>query len=205
MCRWISGNFSLRVEFITLERLHDAQKIGASFPQVLPVVIFVRKHYFSIPPNTFIAMHKFEVYSLNHAGRGFTHLDWIGPGNAAPLYLQRGHGFGNFFGRLFRWVRHLLWRGPVLCVARRCVQEARSWHCRERVTESEPQDIVSKHVTESVQNPIGNLRGGGCKRVWGVISATKKRKKAKRAPVLHHSLVIMSDAEVTSVCSSSIS
>ena len=40
-------------------------------------------------------------------------------------------------------------------------------------------DIVSKHVTESVQNLIGNLRGGGRKRAGGV-----SRKKAKRARVI---------------------
>ena len=41
-----------------------------------------------------------------------------------------------------------------------------------------PKDIVSKHVTESVQNLIGNLRDGGRKRTTGV-----SRKKAKRALV----------------------
>ena len=39
-------------------------------------------------------------------------------------------------------------------------------------------DIVSKQVTESVQNLIGNLRGGGRKR------AGVSRKKAKRARVI---------------------
>jgi hypothetical protein len=42
-----------------------------------------------------------------------------------------------------------------------------------------PKDIVSKHVTESVQNLIGNLHGGGRKRARGVL-----RKKAKRARVI---------------------
>jgi len=32
-----------------------------------------------------------------------------------------------------------------------------------------PKDIVPQHVTESVQNLIGNLRGGGRKLVRGVI------------------------------------
>jgi hypothetical protein len=45
-------------------------------------------------------------------------------------------------------------------------------------------EIVSKHVTESVQNLIGNLRGGGRKRARAVSSVTKKRKKAKRARVI---------------------
>ena len=45
--------------------------------------------------------------------------------------------------------------------------------------ELSPKDIVSKHVTESVQNLIGNLLGGGRKRTRGV-----SRKKAKRPRVI---------------------
>jgi hypothetical protein len=45
-------------------------------------------------------------------------------------------------------------------------------------------DIVTKHVTESVQNLIGNLRGGGPKRARGFTTVTKKRKKAKQARVI---------------------
>ena len=50
--------------------------------------------------------------------------------------------------------------------------------------ELSPNDIGSKHVTESMQNLIGNVRGGGCKRARGVPSVTKKRKKAKCARVI---------------------
>ena len=28
---------------------------------------------------------------------------------SVPLYLQLGHGIGNFFGSLFRWNRLILW------------------------------------------------------------------------------------------------
>jgi len=48
-----------------------------------------------------------------------------------------------------------------------------------RSPELSPKDIVSKHVTESVQNLTVNLRGGGRKRTRGV-----SRKKAKRAHVI---------------------
>jgi len=52
---------------------HDAHKSGASFPQELPVVIFVIIHCGSIPPNTFIVIHPLELYYLNQAGNGPTH------------------------------------------------------------------------------------------------------------------------------------
>ena len=50
--------------------------------------------------------------------------------------------------------------------------------------ESSTKDIVYKHVTDSVQNLIGNLRGGGRKLARGVSSVTKKRKNAKRARLI---------------------
>jgi hypothetical protein len=49
--------------------------------------------------------------------------------------------------------------------------------------ELSPKDIVSEHVTESVQNLIGNLRGGGRKRARGF-----SRKKAKRARVIERDI-----------------
>ena len=48
-----------------------------------------------------------------------------------------------------------------------------------RSPELSPKYIVSNHVTESVQNLIGILRGGGRNRAGGV-----SRKKAKRARVI---------------------
>ena len=56
-------------------------------------------------------MHPLEVYELNQAGRDLT-TPGIGPTYSAALYVQHGHGIGNFIGRLFRWVRPLLWSGP---------------------------------------------------------------------------------------------
>jgi hypothetical protein len=49
----------------------------------------------------------------------------------------------------------------------------------DRSPELCPKDIVYKHVTEWVQNLIGNLRCGGRKRTRGV-----SRMKAKRARVI---------------------
>ena len=71
-----------------------------------------------------------------------------------------------------------------------------------------PKDIVSKHVFESVQNLIGNLRGVGSNRARGVTSVTKKRNR-KNGPVYYkgtsnhllQSLVIVSGAEFEEVSS----
>jgi len=50
--------------------------------------------------------------------------------------------------------------------------------------EVSPKDILSKHVTESMKNLKGNLRGGDCKWATVVTSVTKKRKNAKRVRVI---------------------
>ena len=51
-----------------------------------------------------------------------------------------------------------------------------------------PKAIGSKHVIESVQIRIGNLRGGKRKRAKSVTSVTKKTKKTKLAPVLKRNI-----------------
>ena len=109
----------------------------------------------------------------------------IGPVDAAQLYLQRGHGIG-IFCILFRWVRPLLWRGAK-AVGRETLPtggKILTDIAANRSPELIPKDILSKHMTESVQKIIGNLRGGVRKRARGVSSVTKKRKKAKRARVI---------------------
>jgi hypothetical protein len=98
----------------------------------------------------------------------------IGHVYAAPLYLKRGDGIGNFFGSLFRWFRPILWRGAK-AVGRETLRKGGkilSDIAENRSPELSTKDIVSKHVSESVQNLTGNLRGGG--RIWdiGVSSVT---------------------------------
>jgi hypothetical protein len=123
-------------------------------------------------------MHPLEIYYLNQASHGLTPSEEIGPVYAAPLYLQRGNGIGNFFGSLFRWVRPILWRGAIV-VARETLRtggKILTDIAENRSPELSHKGIVSKHVTEPVQNLLGNMRGGGRKRVRGV-----SRNKSKRA------------------------
>jgi len=131
-------------------------------------------------------MHPLEVYYLNQAGRGLT-TPGIGPVYSAPLYLKRGHGIGNFFGSLFRWVRPLLWSGTK-AVGRETLRTGGK--ILADIAERSPTDtttagdIVSKHVTESAQKLISKLRGRGRKRAHAeaVAGGKKRRKEPKRAP-----------------------
>jgi len=54
-------------------------------------------------------MHPLQTYYLNQAGRDLPSEPGIGPIYSAPIYLQLGHGIGNFVGTLYRFVRPLLW------------------------------------------------------------------------------------------------
>ena len=140
------------------------------------------KHIVSIPPNTFLAMQTLEIYNLNLTGRGLT-LSGDRPCLSSPAIVQRGHSISNFFGCHFRWIRPLRWRGDkavgreTLHTGGKIVTDI----AENKLPEANPKDIVSNHVTESVENVIGNLRPGERKRARGVTSVTKKRKKVKRA------------------------
>ena len=54
-------------------------------------------------------MHPLVLYYRRQAGGGSETV--IGPVYSTPSYLQRGHGIGDFFGSLFRWVRPIVWSG----------------------------------------------------------------------------------------------
>jgi hypothetical protein len=141
---------------------------------------FAIKHCVSISLNTFIAMQPLEVYYLNQAGRCLTHSGdrpcLCSP--ALPTALARHRHFFRQF--LSVYPTPTVVRGQS-CGSRDVAyrRQDSNRYCRELVTRSEPQGIVSKHVTESVQNLIGILRGGGRKRARGVTSVTKKAKRVR--------------------------
>jgi len=126
-------------------------------------------------------MHPLEVYYLNQTGSGLT-TPGIGPVYSPPLYLQRGHEIGKFFGNLFRWVRPLLW-SRAKALGRETLRTGgkilTDIAARDDVNAG---DIVSKHVTEYAQNLISKLRVVGANaptvRLWEV------RRRRRRVPSL---------------------
>jgi len=122
------------------------------------------------------------MYYLNQAGRGLT-TPRIGPVYSAPLYLQRGHGIGNFFGSLFRWVSQLLWSGAK-AMGRETLRTGGK--ILTDIAERKPTDpttagdILSKDVTESAQNLISKLRFRGRKRGRDAASGKKRGRKPKK-------------------------
>jgi len=129
-------------------------------------------------------MRPLETYYLNQAVRGLPSAPGIGPIYSAPLYFQRGHGIGSFFGTLFRFVRPLLWTvGPT---GGKIITDI----AKNKSPEVCGEDIVSKHVgdavTESTRRLVITLLGRGLKRVRQEKREGKKPKKtpAKRACVI---------------------
>ena len=128
-------------------------------------------------------MHPLEVYYLKQAGRG-QYDTGIGPIYTTPPYLQRGHGIGNFFGSLFRWVKPVLWKGAK-AFGRETLRtggKILSDIAENKSPEVSAGDIISRHVTESTQNLISKLCGRGRKRAKKN-PFKNKRKRNKKAKV----------------------
>ena len=125
-------------------------------------------------------MHPLETYYLNLAGCGLPSATEIGPIYSALIYLQRGHGIGNFLGTLFRFVRPLLWTvGRTGC---KIISDI----AKNKSSDVTAEDIISKHVgdavTESTRQLISKLRARGLKRARRVAPKKEAGKKPKKTP-----------------------
>jgi hypothetical protein len=121
-------------------------------------------------------MNPLEAYYFHQAGRG--RAPGIGPVYAAPLYLQRGHGIGNLFGSLIRWVRPLLWSGAkdVGRETFRTGGKILADMAENTSPDVSTKDIESKHVSESAKNLIVKLRDRCRKR----LTAKSKKQENKK-------------------------
>ena len=130
-------------------------------------------------------MHPLKLYYRKQAGGGGGGSEHgIGPIYSTPPYLPRGHGIGDFFGSLFRWVRPIIWSG-VKALGRETLRTGGD--ILSDIAESKPttsfraKDIVSKRLNESRQNLINRLGGRGRKRKGP--SARNNRKNNKKAKI----------------------
>jgi len=95
----------------------------------------------------------------------------IGPIYSVQPFVQRGHGIGSFLQGLWRTVRPVLWSG-IKYLGREAFRTGGKiiTDIADNPAQIGVRDILSKHVSESTQNIIKNLRGGG--------SGARKRKRA---------------------------
>jgi len=126
-------------------------------------------------------MHPLETYYHNQAGRGLPPAPGIGPIYSATIYLQRGHGIGNFLGTLYHFV--LLLPLTVGRTGGKIITDI----TKNKSPDVTAEDIISKHVgdavTESTRQLIGKLWGRGLKRATRVEPKKQAAKKPKKSPV----------------------
>jgi len=126
-------------------------------------------------------------YYIRQAGGGY---DDVGPIYVLPS--QRGHGIGSFLSGLFRAVRPVLWSGAKdfgKATLKALGNEALRTGGRiltgiaDNPTVS-AHDIISKNVTEGLQNLSGRMMSGQGRKRKRATSRTsrKKTKRIKRSP-----------------------
>jgi len=87
----------------------------------------------------------------------------IGPGYSVSPFVQCGHGIGSFLRGLWRTVRPVVWRGAK-SFGREALRTGGNIMTEIAANPGQTDDILSKHATETTQNIVKNLRGGGRKR-----------------------------------------
>jgi len=101
-------------------------------------------------------MHPLTRYYTHQAGGGGGGSGGVGPIYALPPYVQRGHGFGDYLGPLFRSIKPLLFSG--LRFASKALRRE-ALLTRGKIlsdiadnTQMGYKDIITKHVQNSFQN-----------------------------------------------------
>lgn len=127
-------------------------------------------------------------YYLHQAGRGRGGYGGIGPIYTSTPFVQKGHGIGDLFGSLFRYIRPILWSG-VKDIGRETLKVLGRESLRtggriltdmaDRTPDVSARDIVTKRVGETTQNLIGKLRGKGSRKRKRSVPPKKKKKKKK--------------------------
>ena len=128
-------------------------------------------------------------YYIRQAGGGY---DDVGPIYVLPS--QRGHGIGSFLSGLFRAVRPVLWLGAKdfgKATLKALGNEALRTGGRiltgiADIPTVSAHDIISKNVTEGLQNLSGRMMSGqGRKRKRATSRTPRKKNKAVQKVTPH--------------------
>ena len=133
----------------------------------------------SIPrPHTFTSMTPLGHYYIRQADGGGRGPSGIGPVYSVPPFVQRGHAIGSFLRGLWRTVRPVLW-SSAKAVGREALRTGAKVMTDIAANPGQTGDILSKHVTETTQNIIKKLRGGGSRKRKRASSRKPSQHKAK--------------------------
>jgi hypothetical protein len=121
-----------------------------------------KKHVIMNSPIHCVIMNPLVQFYLRQAVCGFIQGDDIRPIYFTALFLQRGHGIGSFLGCLWQTVEPLLWSSAKTLRREAILTRGKivTGISENKSPDVTTRDIVWKHVTESTQNIINELRGG---------------------------------------------
>jgi hypothetical protein len=111
-------------------------------------------------------------------GRGARDIG-VGPIYSIPPFIQRGHGIGSTFGRLYRVVRPLISSGAKSLGREALRTGAKIMNDIADDPHTNVRDVVSKHLSATKQNLLRKLRGGGRKRKRAPTLTAKRARDAK--------------------------
>jgi hypothetical protein len=121
-------------------------------------------------------------YYIRQAGGGGRGSDsGIGPIYSVPPFLQRGHGIGSFLRGLWRTVQPVLW-SSAKSLGRKALRRGGKIMTEIADNPSQTRHILSQHATETTQDIIKRLRGGGSRKRKRA-AAPRKHRKAKKAKI----------------------
>jgi hypothetical protein len=161
-------------------------KVVLQFRRVAPTHVQAYIKMTSRPPLTCPSTTNLGQYYIRQAGggrfRGRGRDTGIGPVYSIPPFIQRGHGIGSVLRGLFRTVRSIFWSGAKFLgreTFKALGRETLRTGCKIMTDIADnPQtsvhDVVSKHLSETTQNVLQKLRGGGGRK--------RKRAPSRRRP-----------------------
>jgi len=118
-------------------------------------------------------------YYIRQAGGGGRGRG-IGPVYSVSPFVQRGHGIGSFLRGLWRIVRPVLWSGAKF-LGREAMRTSGNIMTEIAANPGRTVDILSKHATETTQNIIKKLRGGGLRERKHLPTAIRPRELKSRS------------------------
>jgi hypothetical protein len=124
-------------------------------------------------------MNPLTRYYINQAGGGGG-VGGVGPIYAVPLFVQRGHGLGSFFGGLFRTLRPYIF-SAIKALSREALRTGgRILTDIAENPQTGVKEIISKHVQDTFQTLGSKMMGRGRKRKRRTTTTTKRKAKKPR-------------------------
>jgi hypothetical protein len=109
-------------------------------------------------------MNPLRRYYIHQAGGGGSGNGGVGPVYAVPPFVQRGHGMCSFFGGLFRTLRPYVFSATKALGREALRKGGRILTDIAENPQTGVEEIISKHVQNTIQTLGSKMTGRGRKR-----------------------------------------